>query len=269
METLQFYKDQIPPVGDLLPEQDAVTFSVLRSILREPCAATFTDHKNMIICWSRMPFPVWVWLRDLTDDGAVARVGRCLRECFPPEQGHSWNLEQALLDRLAQKDPYFERFRVKMTLLTHRLDRAPAPCRPCAGTLEQAVPAQTEQLAALWHDLCLEMEGFDHDADYCRQRVQALMDRGKLFLWRMPEGAIGALTAREDCSPYGRITGVYTLPQYRRQGIASDLVTAVAAAMRADGLTPILYTDGSYVPSNDCYRKIGFQVVGRLCTVTK
>jgi len=49
----------------------------------------------------------------------------------------------------------------------------------------------------------------------------------------------------------------------------TTLVSALASVIRADGLTPILYTDGSYAPSNACYRKIGFRVVGQLCTVTK
>jgi len=269
MEPLQFYKDQIPPVGALLPERDGVTFTVLKGILREPCAAVFTDHRDIVVCWSRMPFPVWVWLRDPTDDAAAAQTARCLREYFPLEHGHSWNLEQAVLERLAQADSYFAGARIKMTLLSHRLDREPSPCPPCAGSMERASPALTEQLAGLWHDLCLEMEGVDPGPDFCRDRVLQLMEADGLFLWRTPEGAIAGLAGRVDLAPFSRITGVYTLPPYRRQGVARNLVSALASVIRADGLTPILYTDGSYAPSNDCYRKIGFQVVGRLCTVTK
>ena len=269
MDSLQFYKDQIPPVCDLLPERDAITFNVLKGILRERCAATFTDHKNIVICWSRMPFPVWIWLRDPTDDTAVEQAARCLRQCFPLEHGHSWNLEHALLERLRQKDPYFAGARIKMTLLSHQLDREPAPCPPCAGSMEVASPALIEPLTVLWHDLCLEMEGIDHEPDYCRERVQQLMAAKGLLLWRTPEGEIAGLAGRVGRIPFSRITGVYTLPQYRRQGVARNLVTSLAASIQADGLTPILYTDGSYAPSNACYRKIGFRVVGQLCTVTK
>jgi len=34
-----------------------------------------------------------------------------------------------------------------------------------------------------------------------------------------------------------------------------------------DGLIPILYTNGDYVASNDCYKKIGYVQVGKLVDV--
>ena len=76
-----------------------------------------------------------------------------------------------------------------------------------------------------------------------------------------------ALTDRGDTGLYGKIAAVYTLPNQRRKGYALNLVHAISEDILKDGLVPILYTDADYGASNSCYKKIGFEQVGSLCTV--
>lgn len=266
---LTHYQNQGGVVDIGLLEADAITFSVLISILGNPCTDIYTNHKSVIICYSFPPFPVWVWVKDPGCDGDVESIGKCLKEAFPVEKGHAYNLSQGLLERLQEKDPYFRQVGIKMGLLSHRLDRIQPITHPCDGRMAPAEDQDIGYLTRLWHNMCYEMEGFRLDEAHCRNRVLKHMENGGMFTWRNAAGEIVALTVRADAGKYSKISGVYTLPEHRRKGYAINLVHKVSESILADGLIPILYTNAGYVASNACYRKIGFTQVGNLVTVIK
>ena len=60
------------------------------------------------------------------------------------------------------------------------------------------------------------------------------------------------------------ITNVAVRPQYRRQGIGLQLVTAMLGLMRHLGVTSVLLeVRESNLPAQNCYTRAGFNVVGR------
>ncbi len=57
---------------------------------------------------------------------------------------------------------------------------------------------------------------------------------------------------------YGVIGGLYTLPQYRRKGLAEQLMASAVAQYGATGLTPLLYVVAKNKAALALYKKIGF-----------
>lgn len=261
------YRDQAGVVDVDLLKDDGITFSVLVSILQGTCAEVYTDHENVIICHSCEPYPVWVWCKNVENGADIAKIAACLKEAFPLEGGYKYNLGYELLEQLKRVDSYFEDSTIKMNLLSYRLDQINEIHYPCGGELVPAKAEDRDRLITLWHDLVLEMEGMELDGEQCRDRVDRHLEAGTLFSWRNEAGEIMALTSRGDTGSYSKIAAVYTLPEHRRKGYAINLVHQVTEMILADGLTPILYTNADYGASNACYRKIGYQEVGRLCTV--
>ena len=45
-------------------EADKYTFFVLTRIMTRNCELLLSDHSRMIICYSKSPFPVWIWAAD-------------------------------------------------------------------------------------------------------------------------------------------------------------------------------------------------------------
>lgn len=43
-----------------LLDKDIFTFQVLQRIMPGNCKLKLTDHKNLILCYSTPPFPVWI-----------------------------------------------------------------------------------------------------------------------------------------------------------------------------------------------------------------
>lgn len=248
---------------------ERITYSVLESIVKGPCQEIWTDRRDVMICLSAPPYPVWVFCRDEGDEAAVREIAACLRAHFPLEEGYRYNLSESLLARLAAADAAFAGARVRMRLLSYRLDRLAGAEHPCDGRMTPAGMDELETLSRLHQAATLEMEHRGFPLEHCRERVRESIEAGGLFLWRDGRGETVCMTCRHDGAPFSRLALVYTLPEHRRRGYAANLVHGVTQTILADGLTPILYADADYAASNACYRKLGFVRAGCLCTAAK
>lgn len=263
---LQHYHNQSCPRAASLMEGDAITYSVLMKILQGNCTDIFTDHETAVVCYSCPPWPVWVWCRDLSLAG---KIGECLKENFPLEKGYDIIMSYELLERLRQEDAYFQKAGNKMGLLSYRLDRINTIDYPCEGYMDLVREEEVQSLIGVWQAMHMEMEGRQSTPEHCRETIGRMVEEKTLFAWRLEDGTVAALTGKGDQPPYSKITSVYTLPQHRRKGYAINLVHGVTQTILNDGLIPILYTDAGYEASNACYRKIGYELVGRLISVCK
>lgn len=252
-----------------LQGNDKITYAVLEAILGGVCSCTYTDHSNIVICHSASPYPVWIWCKDVSDREAIAAIGRCIKAEFPLDGGYRFNLSYEIFDALKQQDSYFEQAEIQMNLLSYKVTKLRDIEKTCDGKMTIAQGKDLEELAKYQQAAAYEMEGFHWDLDTCRERVREKIDRGKLFLWRNEKEEIVTLTARGDNGEYSKVGLVYTLPEHRRKGYAINLVYQVTKGILADGLVPILYTNADYVASNACYKKIGYEKIGSLCTVGK
>lgn len=268
-EIKHYVNSPVPALTGLLSEDDRIPFSVLVNILHVPCAHTVTDHENLIVCHSTRPYPVWVWCKDVQNAEIVAQISAYIQADFPTEQGYRWNMTYELFEALKKADPYFTPLTTEMGLLSYRMDELLPVTHPCDGFWDTAKAEETELLCKLWHDACLEMEGFDHPRDFCLAKVTSHLEKGTLFTWRNADGVLTAMVGRRDSPPFSKIGPVYTVPGHRRKGYAMNLVHAVSAGMLKDKLIPILYTDANYPASNACYQKIGYRQVGALCCAGK
>jgi predicted GNAT family acetyltransferase len=91
-----------------------------------------------------------------------------------------------------------------------------------------------------------------------------LVDRwlGLRLLWLWDNGrAVSMAGTRESVAGVVRIGGVYTPPEYRRQGAAAACVHALSRSIRGQGCRCILYTDLGNAGSNSMYRRIGYRAI--------
>ena len=269
MEALTHYQNISVPRDAALLGDDIVTFSVLAAILQTPCTDIYTNHQSVILCYSTAPYPVWVWCKDMDELEDVKTIAHCLKHNFPLERGFAWNIEERLLEKLQEMDSYFWGVQKGMQLLSYRLDNLNQIDRPIDGRICLATLADIPVLTKLWFDMHYEMEGFTFTEEQCKTEVKNYVGKNAFYTVKDDIGNILATTIRWDDEHYCKVSAVYTLPEHRRKGYAINLVHHVAADIQKDGKTPILYTDGSYGASNECYQKIGFTQVGSLVAVSR
>ena len=265
---LQHYQNQACPEASKLMQEEAITYSVLMKILCGPCQDIFTDHENVVICYSNPPYPVWVWCRDADDAAVVMDIAFCLKEQLPLHTVRSCIMPSALAEKLKAADAYFRDAKPGMGLLSYRLDRIQPIQHVCDGSMSLVEEREIPGLLDIWHDMHMEMEGVDQGPEHNLKTITRMVHAKSLFAWRTDAG-IAALTARANQEKYSKITSVYTLPEHRRKGYAINLVHGVTETILSDGLIPILYTDSGYAASNACYQKIGYRQIGSLVSICK
>lgn len=246
-----------------------ITYSVLYRILQNDCKDIFTNGKSVIICYSNAPYPVWVWCKEPYDYDDINQIAECIKAHYPLREGYNVIMSHGVLKKLSECDPYFLDVSIKMELLSYQLTHLKEANHPCDGYIKIATEADIDTISVMFKDMNYEMEGFVFDLDECKKKALNLINLKQLFTWRNKNGEIVALTSKKIEGKYGNIASVYTAPAARRSGYAINLVHTVCKDLLACGLTPILYTDGGYAASNDCYKKIGFEQVGRLYNIEK
>ena len=174
-----------------------------------------------------------------------------------------------VLEQLKKYDSYFENVTFKMELLSYQLRTLNKIDYLSDGQAALAESADLNAISSMFRDMYYEMEGLVFDIEDCKERALNLIKLNQLYTWKNRNNEIVALTSKKIEGKYGSISSVYTLPKERRKGYAINLVHTVSKELLSDNITPILYTNGSYIASNECYRKIGFEQIGRICNIKR
>lgn len=247
--------------------EDELTFSVLKSIVNHKSSKVFTDGRNVIICYSCSPFPVWVWVGPEVSPEQLHSVAECLVEEFPAAEGYTFNLSYELLEKLKTVNTVLENLTVKINMLTYRCDNVRKPDKYCDGKARLAADGEVELLSHWIQEGAYEIEQLEPTLEECRRRAEEKIAAGELFVWENGNGELVAMAIEDDEERYSKVTSVYTLPAERRKGYGLHLVHRITEEIRKKGNVPILYTDADYPASNECYKKIGYVQVGSLCKV--
>ena len=246
---------------DLLKE-DELPFSVLKTTVNTGVELVFTDHERVIISYSCAPYPVWVWCKpDLSDEG-LKQIADCLKGEFPLDRGYEYNMAAELFERLRAFDPAFAEMQIKIDMIIMQCCNLKyAPDGKTGGCRRLANEADFEFIVQSGIDFELEAEGKVIPREISEQRARRAIDNQHFWIW---ENENGKPVATASCDPLGRIGSVYTVPEHRRKGYAYHLVGALTEAAMKRGLQPFLYANGNYPNSCGCYRKIGFEQIGRI-----
>jgi hypothetical protein len=127
------------------------------------------------------------------------------------------------------------------------------------GTMRKALPADRKVLARY-------LKGFEndigeHSLEDAETRADRMIGQGQAFLWADSDPVAVATWAGP--TPHGiRIGFVYTPPEFRGRGYASNLVAHLSQSLLNEGRQfCFLYTDRANPTSNSIYQKLGYRPV--------
>lgn len=248
--------------------EEEATFSVLTGIVNYGCKCVITDHQDFVLCYSCTPYPVWVWVRDGAGEEILETVWEITGREFPARQGFRYVMKYSTADFFLKEgekacDPLF----VQVNMHTYVCRRPIEPRRKTDGGICRASMEDLEEMAEFsW--LFRRETGVDLlEREACRQAVEKMIRSGCAYLWKDAAGRRSAMCSYDAGSGLGRVTHVYTRPEARRRGYAQRLVYEVTRMIAEKGILPAIYTDADYAASNACYRGIGYELAGSLCTL--
>ncbi|MBR0463629.1 MAG: GNAT family N-acetyltransferase [Clostridia bacterium] len=238
------------------------TFSVLRRILDAPCDKIITDDHDFILCRSEKPFPVWVWTRDGALEETLEAVYRITVEQWPGSE-YRYNMKYETASYFIARGHSLE-----LNMMTYDCPAPIAPEDRISGAPRLAVMEDLNVLTGYMTAFHDEIAQDRRSAEETRRSTAEKIGSGQLHIWEDAGRIVcvcGHHTAMADglCS----VGPVYTPPEARRRHYAQHLVYYVTRLIVDRGLMPVLYTDADYAPSNSCYKKIGYELKGTLCTI--
>ena len=253
----------------VLLRQDRCSFSVLDRILRGPCAIVRSNHESLILCHSTPPYPVWIWTRDGLTEEEKETAWKLAEACCPLSGGYRLMMKYELAYAFLEK----ARGAGLGAKITKQLFSysCPKPLRPELAAEGYARPCRPEELAeaaGLLSRFYAEIGEHPLPEERVLQTVREKIEQKRLFFWKDPADKTVACCGRRDNGDLATVNDVYTLPEERRKHYAQNLVYTLTKQARDEGFLPILYTNAAYAPSNACYQKIGYELRGRLCTVS-
>ena len=215
---------------------------------------TVTEEGRVVGCVMRTP-PHKLLLTDLPPEAADAVSGRVAEryDAIPAVLGPEPAAEEVARAWTRRRGGSVH---PGMAQRIYRLDRV-VPPQKAEGALRPARPAELEQAVA-WGHAFAEEAGTQFATT--QQTVERWIRRGELFVWDVA-GAPRSIAVAGGRTPRGvRIGYVYTPPEARANGFASNLVAALSQRMLDDGRDfCVLYTDLANPTSNAIYRRVGYE----------
>ncbi len=254
-----------------LLDGDKYTFFVLDRVLDGDCRVLFTDHERLILCWTDEPHPVWIWTPDGAEEELMERAYRLTEESGLFRAGPRFNVKYELAEYFIRRAAADGRaLRIYMNLLAYDCPVSIRPAHQADGGVHRCT---ADDLGTLADALALFQQetGVDEVGDreaLCRIAEHHIA-QGRTFFWLNGAGEPAATCKYGPKGALASINLVYTWPQHRRKHYAENLVYAVTEMARAEGCTPMLYTNADYAASNACYEKVGYVRRGALCTLTR
>lgn len=246
---------------------DSITYSVLKKILQSNCTDIYTNNESFIVCYSNYPYPIWVWCKDVANKDDVILISNILKNNYISKGKYNFIMNEELLNKLIDIDNSFKGLNHKMDLLSYKLIEINNITNKCDGFMRKASIEDVDYLAKINKDAHYEMEKFTFSLEECKNKVIELINNDNLYVWCNKDNEIVATINKSIDGNYVKIGLVYTVPKHRRKGYAINIVYSVSKELLKSGLIPILYTDGGYEASNECYKKVGYKQVGKLVNV--
>ncbi len=188
-----------------------------------------------------------------------------------------------VVSRAQYVEPFWEayttddEFAVDARLIQHQTlyrlledDYHPEPTRPSAIRRARLAELDPIFLASvkMHREETLE-DPLARDASAFRRHVRYRIENGRTFAWFDNQRRLlfkADISTR--CSEGAQISGVYTAPQFRNQGIATRAMCDVCSILFDEGLPRLtLYVNRSNASAIRVYEKLGFQSLGPYRTI--
>lgn len=251
-----------------LLKADEFSFATLIKILPTECSLAITDSKRFIICHSRNPFPVWIWLCEDVKEDELELVYQLTKKNFEFSNGYKFNMKQNSADFFqsrCEKDGI--NLKISMNITAYCCPKPIPPSRTAKGFFAPAGLEDLDLAVAYMDQFHRELNLDQEDMEAYKDKALSLINNQTLFFWIDENGEKIAMASYTINGNVGAVSNVFTRQDKRRGGYAQNLVYAITLMIQNQGKAPILYADSDYAPSNRCYQHIGYICKGSICTL--
>lgn len=238
-------------------QKDRFDFSLINQNLTSETLDLYSDGKTYIICRGKEGWPTWIWTSEYFSEEKMPEIISEINLFLTDAEKDKFTCKKAFYEMLVKseyehlnEEDYFE-----MGAL-HCI--RPVKPKTCTGNLDSPTESDREDLIRYWYDDSQEMNGVDPiTMEQAQKDVDNFLASDTFFVWR-DGGKIVCMGSYTLVGETARVNHVYTVPDQRGKGYAANLIYDITEGLLSEGITPLLYTDYNYKPSNKAYINAGY-----------
>ena len=193
--------------------QDRYTFSVLDRILREPCELIRTNHRDLILCHSEKPYPVWIWTPDGCPDQVKEDAWELAARLRPFSSGYRFNLKHELADYFVKRAGHENmNIGISMQLFSYDCPAPVPPDCPADGAPHRCTPEDLETAVSLMAAFYPEIGEDPPEKTRIAEKALAYISRHALFFWKNDRGTAVSCCSFRANQGLACLGSVFTLP---------------------------------------------------------
>lgn len=254
-------------------QKDKYKYYILLMNLESPELEMYSDEENYIICRGSKKWPTWIWTKDNFNKEIINEIEEVIKMFFTDNDKDNMTCKKELYDLLLgenfeylNKEDYFE-----MGFLVCHETKKP---KICDGIISIPTDDDLPVLQKYFYDDHNEMNGVNTiTMEEAKVKALEYLKSGMFYVLRNNENKIVSMAGYNVVGDKAKINAVYTPVEERKKGYAANLIYLMTNDLLKKGLTPLLYTDYNYVPSNKAYINAGYEAQGILinfsCSKTK
>lgn len=239
-------------------EKDRDKFYLLNLISETVGSFLSSDNTTYIIGRSRAGLPTWIWTLDDIDKVNLESLKNDLQKYLEVGKNKITGKKELynLLSNHYETTDYFE----MGFLLCKKLKEVTLS----NGFLDKPNYGDKVTLAKYWQANCKEMYQKELSFEEALEEAEHFLDSETFYVWRNAQGKAVSMASYSTVEDQAKITHVFTPKEERQKGYCKSLVYCLTKVLLEKGLVPLLYTDYHYKPSNEAYKKVGYEPQGYL-----
>ena len=241
-------------------EKDKYKFYIALKILADNDSCVFSDEKEYAILQMNEKLPIWIWTRDNIALKCVDEIIKTLNLHY--NKNCKIICKKEFYNLLLEKNVNFDKKMSKEIGIL--ICKKAIPPKIITGNMELAKITDLDVLAKYWHEDYVEMENDNYLLAQAENDVKNMINEGNFYILKDKNEKIVCMARYTCIDDVASINKVYTPIEERRKGYCSNLIYNLSNMLLSNGITPVLYTDFNYIPSNKAYQNVGYIKTGIL-----
>lgn len=235
-------------------KKDKYKFYIALKIKANDKSIIYSNENDYIIMQMNENLPIWIWTKDDIKDSLIDEIMKIIDLYF--NKHSKITCKKEFYELLLQNNININEAKsFEMGTLHCKKTIKPKNIR---GKMELANTSNLDTLSKYWYDDYVEMEDSTYSLDQATMDMEQMIEEGHFYILKDENDKIVSMARYTQIDDVASINKVYTPIEERKKGYCANLIYNLSNKLLNDGITPMLYTDYNYIPSNKSYMNVGY-----------
>ena len=233
--------------------KDKYKYFIAYKILSDEIHKIYSNINNYIIMKTNNHSHVWIWTDDNISFDDAKEIIETVKTKFDKEIV------------LTVKKEFYDLLKNNNVETKNEFEMGALHCeeaiipKKSIGYMEKATKEDIKIIKTFLKDEMLETDDLKITDKQAEEDSLQMINNKHLYVYKNFKNKIVSMANFDVIGDMAKINHVYTDVKERNKGYCAGLIYGISNMLLANGITPMLYTDYNYAPSNKSYKNVGYK----------